>query len=212
MKEFEPPKLHQKVIYHAAASSTWLVLKTFYRLEIVGEENVPLSGGVLLAANHISVADPPIMGASSPRVIYFFAKEQLFKVPVFGWMIAQMNAFPVKREEHDIGAFRKAQHLLQNGQGLLLFPEGTRSKNGELGKARPGVGMLAFRTGVPVVPVHISNSNRMGKFKKVRVAFGTPLTPSKEEMEQKNYQSFSDRVLKSIEDLKSKMYNEKLKF
>jgi len=207
MKEFETPRFYQKIIYLAAKWLSWILLKIFYRFKVHHAEFVPKTGGVLLAANHISLADPPIMGASVPRPIYFFAKEELFRIPVIGWMISQMNAFPVKRYEHDIGAFKKAQTILKNGRPLILFPEGRRSKTGELGKAKPGAGMLAFRTGAAVVPVYISNSNRMKFFKKVEVFFGAPMTPSKEMLEQKDYQVFSDLVMRSIADLKSKMYN-----
>src|SRR5205823_6089098 len=148
--------------------------KIFWRLEIKGAENIPSEGAVLIASNHLSNADPPLIGSSIKRPIHYFAKEELFHIPILGWLIAQVNAFPVKRLEHDVRAFKKAYSLLKSGEALLLFPEGTRSKTGELGKAKPGVGMLACKTQAPVIPAAIANSNRLSKLKPLKVHFGKP--------------------------------------
>ena len=143
MKEDQKIKGFQKFLYLFAKNVTFLLFKTFWRLEIIGKENVPLSGGALLASNHVSYADPPLVAASVDRFIHFFAKEELFHMPIIGWFISQVNAFPVKRFEHDIGAFKKAQKLLTQGEEVVIFPEGRRSKTGELGKARAGLGMFS---------------------------------------------------------------------
>lgn len=203
-KEFTPPTLFQRTLYWIGKKFFLLCFKLFWRLEIVGQENVPKCGGVIIAANHLSYADPPLAGASCPRHLFFFAKEELFKNPIFGWLIRQVNAFPVKRYEQDITAFKTAQRVLENGAALLLFPEGRRSKTGQLGKARAGVGMLAYKANVPVVPACILNSNQMKKLLKLKVAFGRPLLPNSSE-EKPDYQAFSNLVLEAIANLKSKM-------
>lgn len=205
MRVFEAPKNYQKVLYWTARNSYRTLFKLVWRLEISGVENIPLTGGVLLAANHASNADPPLVAACASRPLHFFAKEELFKVPVFGWLIRQLNAFPVKRYEHDVGAFKRAQQLLENGQAVLLFPEGRRSRTGEMGKAKPGVGMLAYKARVPVIPVSILNSNRLNRFKKLRVCFGQPIFPEPCKNEKERYQPFSDAVLASIANLIIKM-------
>ncbi|MBI2119779.1 MAG: 1-acyl-sn-glycerol-3-phosphate acyltransferase [Elusimicrobia bacterium] len=205
MKEDQKIKGFQKFLYLFAKNATFLLFKIVWRLEIVGKENVPLNGGVLLASNHVSYADPPLVAASVDRFIHFFAKEELFHMPVIGWFISQVNAFPVKRFEHDIGAFKKAQKLLTQGEAVVLFPEGRRSKTGELGKAKAGVGMLSLKTGVPVVPIYISNSYKIFSFKKIKVFIGKPIKAPEVENQKLYYQSFSEQVLSSIAELKSRM-------
>ncbi|OGR87401.1 MAG: hypothetical protein A3A86_00215, partial [Elusimicrobia bacterium RIFCSPLOWO2_01_FULL_60_11] len=180
----------------------------FGRIEIIGAENVPKEGGVLIASNHLSNLDPPLIGSSLRRPIHFFAKEELFRIPVLGWWISQINAFPVKRGEHDIGAFKKARDLLVQGEGVLLFPEGHRSRTGELGPPRPGAAMLAVKAGVPVVPVCIMNSHRALHFKKLKVAFGRPIRPGTRTAEDRSYDIFAAEIMAAIAALRSKMYND----
>ena len=191
-------------MYWLSQTLSHALLTMFGRLEIIGAENVPEEGGVLLASNHLSNIDPPLIGSSIRRPIHYFAKEELFRIPVLGWWIAHINAFPVRRGEHDIGAFKKARSLLAAGEGVLLFPEGHRSKTGELGAARPGAAMLAIKAGVPVVPVCIVNSHRLLQFEKLKVAFGKPMRPKGEP----SYEDFSAEIMAAIAGLRSKMYND----
>ncbi|HQP91210.1 MAG TPA: lysophospholipid acyltransferase family protein [Candidatus Omnitrophota bacterium] len=130
----------------------------FFRIRIYGRENVPKKGAFILAGNHVSYLDPVVFGVSCPRVISYMARSTLFNNKIFGWIITHCHTFPVKREGGDIGAFREALRRLKKGVGLLVFPEGTRSLTGELGKARAGIGLLIKKSGVPVLPAYADGS------------------------------------------------------
>ncbi|GHT42504.1 1-acyl-sn-glycerol-3-phosphate acyltransferase [Endomicrobiia bacterium] len=169
----------------------------FYRWHIEGVENIPQSEGAIISPNHISFFDPPLTGSSMKRPLYFMAKKELFDVPVFGWAIGQTNAFPVKRGLRDIAAVRHAFSLLKKGRLLLMFPEGTRSKDGKIGKAMSGAGMVACNAQVPLIPVKIENTNAMLKFKQIKINYGKPIYPPKE-FTKKDYLDLSQKVLDVI--------------
>ena len=151
----------------------------FFRWQVSGADKIPVTGGVIIAANHISLWDPPVIGAAITRQIHFMAKEQLFANTVFAWLISRLGAFPVRRGMADRTAIRTALSLLEDGKVLGLFPEGTRSKTGKLGRPEPGLAMLAVKAGVPVVPTAIIGTNnvfREGKLlPKFKIIFGKPL-------------------------------------
>jgi 1-acyl-sn-glycerol-3-phosphate acyltransferase len=193
------PTLFGRCLYRFAASAFHAAFRTVWRLRVKGLENIPREGGILFAPHHASWADPPLVGAVSPRMIHFMAKQELFEIPVFGWLIRQVNAFPLRRAERDVGAFRTAQRLLDAGGALIIFPEGTRQKTGELGRAKAGVGMLSIKTGRPVVPVYIHNSHRFRSFGRLGISFGKPMSPAPGE---NDYQAFADRVMAAIAALK----------
>ena len=141
----------------------WAV-KTFYfgthgGLRTIGEENVPKTGGVILAPNHVSHLDPPAACCALGRTVHCMAKEELFHNAIFGRMITMLAAFPVKRGEGDTEAIRTAMALLESGEIVLLFPEGTRGDGQNFQDVNRGVGLLAKRTGVPVVPVGITGTH-----------------------------------------------------
>ncbi len=153
-----------------------------FRLKVEGEDYVPASNGVILASNHICLLDPPVIGIATARELNYLAKAELFDQPILGWIITGLNAFPVKRGGIDRNALKKMVGLLRRGKALLLFPEGTRSKRGELGRAKSGVGMLALKTETPVVPVHISGPKSFFRVAlggdRIWVKFGQPLFPA----------------------------------
>ena len=148
---------------------------------VIGRDNIP-EGGALIASNHISALDPPLIGSAIRRDMYFFAKIELFKNFLFGALIKSLNAFPVRRGEADRQSWKMAKSLLRAGKLLLFFPEGTRSKDGRLQPGKPGMARLAFATGVPVVPAAISGSNRLRdvffRRAKLRVGFAKPVSLS----------------------------------
>jgi 1-acyl-sn-glycerol-3-phosphate acyltransferase len=148
---------------------------------VIGRDNIP-EGGALIASNHISALDPPLLGSAIRRDMFYFAKAELFKNIIFGALIKSVNAFPVRRGEADRQSWKMAKSLLKSGKLLLFFPEGTRSKDGRLQPGKPGMARLAFATGVPVVPAAISGSNRLRdvffRRAKLRVGFAKPVSLS----------------------------------
>ncbi|MDR1418583.1 MAG: 1-acyl-sn-glycerol-3-phosphate acyltransferase [Endomicrobium sp.] len=174
-----------------------IMFKLFYRWDIKGVENIPKEGGAIIAPNHTSFFDPPLTGSAMKRPLYFMAKKELFDVPIFGWIIKRTNAFPVKRGVQDVNAMRHAFSLLKKWHLLLMFPEGTRSKDGKQGKAKAGPGMVACNAQVPLVPVKIENTNIMLKFKRIKIEYGEPIYPPKE-FTKSDYVVMSQKVLDKI--------------
>ena len=159
-----------------------LLARLYFRLEGRGQRHVPPEGALLLVANHSSVLYPPLVGAVAPRQLCFLAKEELFRIPLFGRLITSLNARPLRREGADAKALRTALRLLNDGEALLVFPEGTRGEEGAFRTPKAGVGMLAVLSGAPVVPVYIEGSGQAwprGRSVphpgKVKVTFGAPL-------------------------------------
>jgi 1-acyl-sn-glycerol-3-phosphate acyltransferase len=150
----------------------------FGRLRVYGRENVPPTGGVVLALNHFHWLDPAAFGATCPRTIYYMAKMEAHRVPGLGQVIRSFGTFPVRRGESDREAVRTMRKLVADGHALGLFVEGTRQRSGVPGDIQPGAGMVALQENVPVVPaaVHGTETWRVGNFHRVSVAWGPPLT------------------------------------
>lgn len=149
----------------------------------VDEHNIPMTGPLIVAPNHLSFLDPPIIACSQRREVTFMAKEELFKVFFLGWLIRSVGAFPLRRGAGDMEAIRKAIELLKQGRAVLIFPEGTRGDGVTLGKITPGVGTLAKSTGALVLPVGISGTEivwpRRSKIRRrhrMTVVFGRPFS------------------------------------
>jgi len=162
--------------YSAARFCTAAFIGALSRWEVKGRERVPVDGGVIVASNHISFWDPPMVGAAIPREAHFLAKEELFATPLLGPLIRSFNAIPIRRGVADLSGMSRAIASLKGGGVLLMFPEGTRMRDGELHPARPGVGMMAVHADVPIVPCYISGSNRPRQWLagrvRVRIWFG----------------------------------------
>lgn len=151
-----------------------LILRILYallfRLEAKGTENIPAEGAVILASNHLSNFDPPTVGVKIKRKVHFMAKEELFRIPVFGALIRAFGAFPVKRGGVSKDAIKSAISLLKSGNVMGIFPEGSRHNTGA---AKKGAAMIATRSGAAVVPVAIIGSYKL--FHKVTVYYGKPI-------------------------------------
>jgi 1-acyl-sn-glycerol-3-phosphate acyltransferase len=192
--------IKNSAVFYVARFLFAAAYRLIWRRAVVGHENIPLSGAVIIAPNHVSAADPPLVGSAMRRSLFFMAKKELFDMPVLGFFVRRMNSFPVRRGHSDITAIRTGEQLLQDGECLLIFPEGTRSKDGNFGTARSGCGMLACHAQKPVIPTRIVNSGTMSSFKKITVIFGKPLYPPREYTKE-TYQQFSQQVLEEIKKL-----------
>lgn len=168
------PSVKTQGSFRLARAVVGSYFRLFYRLKVEGMEHIPRSGGFVIASNHISNLDPPLIGALVPRRIRFMAKQELFRVPLFRRLIHLFGAFPIHRGKVDKEAIRTAVQVVQEGQCLLMFPEGHRSKNGKLGEFLPGVAAIARKAEGAVVPVAIVGPYRL--FKPLRVKFGQPIS------------------------------------
>ncbi|MEK4874434.1 lysophospholipid acyltransferase family protein [Bacillus sp. FSL W8-0102] len=175
------------------------ILKKMYRVEVKGLEHFPEQGGVLLCSNHIDNMDPPILGVTCPRPISFMAKAELFNVPILSGIIKKLNAFPVKRGGNDREALRTGLKVLKEGKVLGLFPEGTRSKTGELGKGLAGAGYFALRTNAQVIPCAIIGSYRI--FQKVKVIYGKPIDMSELREKKASPEEATNLIMTHIQQL-----------
>lgn len=151
--------------YRLAQFLSYSYLRCFHRFEVKGTENVPEKGGFILACNHLSYIDPPAVGCRIRRNLHYFARDSLFFWPL-GLVITKLNSIPVNRDQLDLGTLRRVLRVLKNGDPVLVFPEGTRSPDGTLQKSQKGLGLLAQKSGVPVLPARLHGSHEiLGKGK-----------------------------------------------
>jgi 1-acyl-sn-glycerol-3-phosphate acyltransferase len=202
-KDPRPAEYFTQFHTSARAGSTWtytlarivLSLPTIlvYRLRGIGVENVPREGGLVLAPNHFSQMDHFFAGVYLRRKVRFMAKSQLFGPPVLTYILKHGGVFPVRRGHRDEEAFKTAYELLDQGEMLLVYAEGGRSRSGEMGEPKPGIGRIALESGAPIVPVAIHGSARVRgwkrlRFPKVTIEFGEPLSFAVEESPGKERQ------------------------
>jgi 1-acyl-sn-glycerol-3-phosphate acyltransferase len=145
---------------------------------IYGGERVPLEGGLVMAANHFSWIDPPMLGSASPRVVYFMAKVEAWGIPGLQPLLRSFGAFPVRRGESDREAVRTMRRIVKDGHALGLFVEGTRQSTRDPGTVQPGAAMVAINESVPVIPavIHGTQDWRLGNFHRSALAWGEPMT------------------------------------
>ena len=152
------------MIQYFLAAFTGLVANLTLKIEIRGLDNIPRSGALIVTANHIGWVDPPLLRWAIGRRIRYMAKIELFTWTISGLAVRLFDAFPVRRGGSDRIALRRALRLLESGEVLGMFPEGTRSRNLKLAKGHPGIAMVALRSGAPILPVGIVGTNRMLKW------------------------------------------------
>ncbi|MEO7039827.1 MAG: lysophospholipid acyltransferase family protein [Candidatus Elarobacter sp.] len=150
------------------------VLHSALRVQVLGREKVPMSGGLLVAANHISNLDPPLLGVALPRPVSYMAKQELFAMPVLKQVLPHVYAFPVDRQAGGTAALRAALRLIKEGRCVGIFPEGGRNVSGT-NQEKAGAAFLAAASGVPVVPAAIVGTRNLRLFGKVTVIFGDPI-------------------------------------
>jgi 1-acyl-sn-glycerol-3-phosphate acyltransferase len=180
------PLVTDNPTYFAVYSMARWFANLFGRLDVCGLDNVP-PGASIIACNHQSFLDPPLVGSSVEKEIYFFARKTLFKNPLFGGVLKHCNTIPVDRDGgSDVAAFKRVFSVLKDGQSLLMFPEGTRSRDGRLQEAQAGIGLIACKMRVPVVPVRVFGARALlprGSFfprsgARLSVVFRRPLQPA----------------------------------
>jgi 1-acyl-sn-glycerol-3-phosphate acyltransferase len=172
------------------------------RFNVEGVENVPATGPVILAMNHIHWTDIPLAAVRVPRVTHYMAKIELFSLPLLGGFIRKLGAFPVRRGEGDREAIRMSERILAEGRILVIFPEGHRSGDGVLLMAHPGAGYIALRTGAPVVAVAISGTQKI--FKRFRptvtIRYSKPFTirPSEGKRARDSVPEATNQIMRQI--------------
>ena len=187
--------------------SARVFFKVFYDFRVEGLENIPKTGALIIAGNHLFNADPPAIGgfAVLVRDSRFMAKKELFEIPVLGWFFRRCGYISVdrKRTIGDFGALEGAIKALNKGESVVMFPEGTRSKTGKPQKPKSGIGFLVYKTGAPVLPVKIEGTFGWPWVRKIRVKFGQPFTlqqdPALEPKAQ--YKQFANEIMDKINSI-----------
>jgi 1-acyl-sn-glycerol-3-phosphate acyltransferase len=199
------------IIYRMINFLAWLGFKIFFRLKIYGQEHF-FEGAAIIAANHVSFLDPPILGISWPEEVHFLAKQSLFKIPFLRFFLKKTNTHPLKGDGGDVGVFKMICQLLNQGRKVVLFPEGKRSLDNTLAPIKPGISLLVSKTHASIIPAYIFGTfeawpcNR--KFpkigKEVGCVFGSPLFwKNFELLDKKEAQTlFADRLTQAIQNLK----------
>jgi 1-acyl-sn-glycerol-3-phosphate acyltransferase len=193
------------VVYWVTRAVLQPFFHIYFRLSRIGREHVPQSGPVIVAANHRSFLDPFVIATLSRRPMYFVAKQELFRRRWQAWILNSLGAFPIDRGASDEDAMATAREILQRGDAVLIFPEGTRVRPGPLGRPKRGVGRLALETGAPVVPVAVIGTETVRRGwrvrpHKVRVRAGRPLTfPTVERPSPNLGRAVTDRIWPCVE-------------
>lgn len=187
------------MLYQIGKALSWLFLTLFFRVKVIGKHHLPKSGPTIVCSNHTSNFDPPVVGVTNPRPVSFLAKEELFSRPILKWLMTHLRAIPVRRGMSDRGALKKGLEVLKEGHVMGLFPEGSRSKTGELKKGLAGAGFFALRSKAYVVPCAIKGPYKL--FGKVTVIYGEPIDFETLRKEKVSAQEATDVIMSRIQSL-----------
>ncbi|MFA5099493.1 MAG: lysophospholipid acyltransferase family protein [Candidatus Omnitrophota bacterium] len=192
------------MLYNFGKLLSFVLLKCFCGFTVSGRQAVPAKGGFILATNHASNVDPLVIGSACPKPLHFMAKVELFGNPICSWILTAVHAFPVKRGTGDIHAIREAIRRVRAGGGLLIFPEGERSSDGKIGAGQEGIGFLAEKLNVPIVPAYIGGTDKVlpkGSSRvsaaRVTVRFGKQILVER----RMPYQAVADKIMEEIRRL-----------
>lgn len=196
------------LIYNIFYNLAKLLARCFFAMRVIHPERMIEEGPLILAVNHSSYFDPPLAGICSRRGVYYLARKSLSKWPFFGPLFPAMNNIFVERDGNDMSALREVMKKLQEGNGVVLFPEGTRSKDGHLQPGRAGIGFIIAKTLAPVLPMRIFGAyeafpkgSRGLRCTRITVVIGEPLYFTREDVgrgDRETYQRLSDRVMAAI--------------
>jgi len=203
----------QRLVYAISRFIFYVLLKIICKIEFKGQENFPKKGPFIIAANHASNVDPAVLGVfCNTAQVIFMAKKELFNHPKFGWWFKVIGCIPIDRYSKDFKPLKVAIERLKKGAVLGIFPEGTRSPDGRLQKAELGVGLLAVKTGVPVVPLYVSGTIKVLpkgatklKSHKVKARTGKPIDLTESmgfKEKRKVYESIGEKIMQAISHLK----------
>lgn len=173
-----------------------------FRWQVIGSQHIPKEGAVILCCNHISNWDPPLLGAGIERQVHFMAKDTLFKIPILSYFIKKFGAYPVKRGAGDKAAIRTTLEILKAGKVIGIFPEGTRSRTGELGPGMNGASLFALKSDAVVIPVAIIGPIKL--FRPVKVVYGKPIDLSALKAEKTGAETLrkaTELIMSHIQDL-----------
>ena len=200
------------IVYNIFYNLAKLLARMIFSMRVIHPERLVESGPLLIAVNHSSFFDPPLAGICSRRGVFYLARKTLLKWPFFGPLFPAMNVIPVERDGNDMSALREVIKKVKDGNAVLLFPEGTRSVDGNLQPARAGIGLVIAKTGAPVLPMRIfgayeafpKNARRF-QLSQITVVIGEPIHFTEEEISntsRETYQLLSNRVMDAIGALK----------
>jgi len=180
-----------------------VIFKLFYDFKVQGQEHLPKEGGVILAPNHSSYLDPPVLGSASPsdKQVFFMAKAELFDIPILKTWMKKVGVFPVKRGASDHHAIKNAVEILKRGGWLGIFPEGTRSKDGNMQEGELGAALIANLAKVPIVPVGMIGTQKYF-FTRIRVNFGEPIYLPEGKVSKEELKQLTQKVMAGIAELK----------
>jgi 1-acyl-sn-glycerol-3-phosphate acyltransferase len=185
--------------YDFAKAVVRTMARTIWRARVYGTSNVPRGGPLIVACNHVSYYDPPMLGCLCPRPISYMAKKELFAIPVLGWVIRALGAYAVDREGSATAAIKRSLAVLEAGGVVGIFPEGRRNLDGAT-PPQTGVALLAALGQVPVVPACIRGTDRALRLAQINVAFGTPLEPpAAGKATREDLAKFTAQIMKAIE-------------
>jgi len=200
------------IVYRLLTSLMRIAVYALAKWEVEGEENIPDNSGCVLVSNHVHIIDPPLLAASlNSRRLRTMAKQELFALPIIGWVFSAYGAYSVRRNGKDLKAIRESLRLVSEGEAVLLFAEGTRSKGGPLQLARGGAGLIALKSGKPVIPVSIQGSNVrfpnvffqwiLRRRPHIKVQFGSPIDFSNFPTGSDANEAATERIMKEIANL-----------
>ena len=187
--------------YDFAKATVRTAAQVLWRARAYGTENVPPAGALIIACNHVSYLDPPILGSFCPRRIRYMAKKELFAIPILGTVIRGLGAYDVDRQGSATAAIKRSLRVLEAGGAIGIFPEGTRNRSGEV-QPQTGVALLAALAQAPVVPACVCGTDRALRLGRIEVAFGAPLMPpAGQKARRDDLAKFTGEIMKAIESL-----------